>query len=130
MCCKRKVPSMLPVCPACDVGLFMLRFRGIEVDYCDRCRGLWLDAGELEALAGPDASARWNAMVTGDADARVRLCPRCDQPLERVQVEGLTLDRCRLGHGWWFDQGELPDLLASPIGEELREMFRTTNSTT
>lgn len=38
-------------CPLCrDTDLEPRFSRGIEVDVCPRCRGLWLDRGELERL--------------------------------------------------------------------------------
>jgi uncharacterized protein len=38
-------------CPLCRDTELEPRFsRGIEVDVCPRCRGLWLDRGELERL--------------------------------------------------------------------------------
>ena len=38
-------------CPVCkDVTLLMSEKRGIEIDYCPECRGIWLDRGELEKL--------------------------------------------------------------------------------
>lgn len=38
-------------CPACeDVTLVMADRQGIEVDYCPRCRGVWLDRGELDKI--------------------------------------------------------------------------------
>ncbi|MDD3302140.1 MAG: zf-TFIIB domain-containing protein [Candidatus Gracilibacteria bacterium] len=38
-------------CPVCiDVTLLMTEKRGVEVDYCPECRGIWLDKGELEKL--------------------------------------------------------------------------------
>jgi Zn-finger nucleic acid-binding protein len=114
---------MIPVCPKCDVGLIMLRFRGVEVDYCDRCRGVWLDAGELETLAGKLPEELWPTHPTGTPAKVPLFCPRCDQSLEEVKVEALLLDRCRVGHGWWFDRGELATLLTGPGGQELRELF-------
>lgn len=39
------------LCPLCRDTTLEPRFsRGIEVDVCPRCRGLWLDRGELERL--------------------------------------------------------------------------------
>jgi len=39
------------LCPACqDVNLSMTDRQGIEIDYCPRCRGIWLDRGELDRL--------------------------------------------------------------------------------
>lgn len=37
-------------CPVCDVDLLMTEKKGIEVDYCPKCRGVWLDRGELEKV--------------------------------------------------------------------------------
>lgn len=38
-------------CPVCkDVTLLMSEKRGVEIDYCPECRGIWLDHGELEKL--------------------------------------------------------------------------------
>lgn len=38
-------------CPVCkDVTLLMSEKKGIEIDYCPECRGIWLDRGELEKL--------------------------------------------------------------------------------
>ncbi len=38
-------------CPACtDADLAISERRGIEVDYCPRCRGVWLDRGELDKI--------------------------------------------------------------------------------
>ena len=38
-------------CPVCkDVTLLMSEKKGIEIDYCPECRGIWLDKGELEKI--------------------------------------------------------------------------------
>ncbi len=38
-------------CPVCkDVDLALADRQGIEIDYCPRCRGVWLDRGELDKL--------------------------------------------------------------------------------
>ena len=114
---------MIPVCPKCDAQLFSLRFKDVEVDFCDRCRGLWLDAGELEALmrltgaAANDPLLAFQNQAGATPRSRKHLCPRCDQTLREVAVprpgaEALRLDRCPRGHGLWFDANELRQLLA------------------
>jgi len=35
-------------CPKCGMELIEIDYRGIRVDRCSACLGLWLDAGELE----------------------------------------------------------------------------------
>ncbi len=38
-------------CPVCkDETLLMSEKKGVEIDYCPECRGIWLDRGELEKL--------------------------------------------------------------------------------
>lgn len=44
-------------CPACkDVTLVMADRQGVEIDYCPRCRGVWLDRGELDKIIERSAS--------------------------------------------------------------------------
>jgi uncharacterized protein len=37
-------------CPVCNVDLTMSERQGIEIDYCPKCRGVWLDRGELDKI--------------------------------------------------------------------------------
>lgn len=37
-------------CPIDDTDLAMADRQGIEVDYCPKCRGVWLDRGELDKI--------------------------------------------------------------------------------
>ena len=37
-------------CPADSSTLLMAERRGVEIDYCPQCRGVWLDRGELDKL--------------------------------------------------------------------------------
>lgn len=38
-------------CPVCvDEMLQMTERQGVEIDYCPRCRGVWLDRGELDKI--------------------------------------------------------------------------------
>ena len=38
-------------CPACTEERLLITERsGIEIDYCGKCRGVWLDRGELDKL--------------------------------------------------------------------------------
>lgn len=38
------------LCPACKVDLVMTERQNIEIDYCPKCRGVWLDRGELDKI--------------------------------------------------------------------------------
>ncbi|WP_188517005.1 TFIIB-type zinc ribbon-containing protein [Alsobacter metallidurans] len=37
-------------CPVCRADLLMSERSGIEIDYCPKCRGVWLDRGELDKI--------------------------------------------------------------------------------
>ena len=37
-------------CPVDDSDLVMAERQGIEIDYCPKCRGVWLDRGELDKI--------------------------------------------------------------------------------
>lgn len=38
-------------CPKCGMELIEIDYKGIRVDKCSECEGVWLDAGELEAVS-------------------------------------------------------------------------------
>jgi transcription initiation factor IIE alpha subunit len=50
---KRAARESAPtgVCPRCGEMLVETEIRDVTVDTCQSCHGVWLDAGELEALS-------------------------------------------------------------------------------
>jgi Zn-finger nucleic acid-binding protein len=48
-------------CPIDGTALVMTERSGVEIDYCPKCRGVWLDRGELDKIidrAGPAPAAQ------------------------------------------------------------------------
>ena len=41
-------------CPRCGAVLVAVQYRGVELDKCTRCEGVWLDCGELERVTAAD----------------------------------------------------------------------------
>lgn len=37
-------------CPVDGADLMMTERQGVEIDYCPKCRGVWLDRGELDKI--------------------------------------------------------------------------------
>ncbi|MGI5862343.1 MAG: phospholipid scramblase-related protein [Myxococcales bacterium] len=104
----------MPRCPACSELLFRRRIEGVEADGCPGCGGLWMDAGELQALAKTPAALRkldkifTPGVQAGEPEPNGR-CPRCEQPLGQMEFEqfrGIRLDRCKACGGIWLDHGE------------------------
>jgi hypothetical protein len=42
-------------CPKCGFELEPIAFKGVTIDKCSHCNGTFLDAGELEKLAGKES---------------------------------------------------------------------------
>ena len=55
---QTEIPRML--CPKCGTKLVERTFRGVVIDECADCKGIWLDKGEMEALTEPE-KAGWLA---------------------------------------------------------------------
>lgn len=55
-------------CPIDQETLVISERNGVEIDYCPKCRGVWLDRGELDKIldranaeTGSAVSPRWEA---------------------------------------------------------------------
>ena len=48
---ERKAKAAQMTCPRCGGTLVHRVWRGVSLDNCSSCHGLWLDAGELAMLA-------------------------------------------------------------------------------
>lgn len=123
-------------CPHCKEPMIIVELNEVEVDYCQECQGIWLDAGELELLIDNSEereklfSSFSKASKTGENKFR---CPRCRKKMEKVNVgkdQELLIDSCKRGHGLWFDKGELSKIIEmgsregeNKVIELLKEMF-------
>lgn len=43
-------------CPLCNVPLSLADRQGVEIDYCPKCRGVWLDRGEIDKIIEREAA--------------------------------------------------------------------------
>jgi uncharacterized protein len=57
------------LCPACRVDLVMSDRQGVEIDYCPRCRGVWLDRGELDKIIERSAAYEAGSQVAPEPPA-------------------------------------------------------------
>lgn len=51
-------------CPKCDGILHETNFADIKIDVCDKCHGVWLDAGELAQVVHKDEES-WFHKIFG-----------------------------------------------------------------
>lgn len=112
------------MCPECSEPLIVIELEGVEVDHCLKCRGTWLDTGELELLteiAGAPPGPLHKSLLAGAAEERgTRRCPRCRRKMRRATIGArppVELDRCPAGHGVWLDAGELATIVREFAGQ-------------
>jgi len=66
-------------CPACkDTVLSMTERQGVEIDFCPKCRGVWLDRGELDKIIEKSAA-------DAEPAAPVVQAPQYQQPQPQPQ---------------------------------------------
>ena len=44
-------------CPVCNVDLAMGERLTVQIDYCPKCRGIWLEKGKLDTLLEKSGAA-------------------------------------------------------------------------
>ena len=44
-------------CPKCGMELIEIDYKGRKIDECSECRGVWLDAGELDTVSRMEKKA-------------------------------------------------------------------------
>jgi Zn-finger nucleic acid-binding protein len=108
------------LCPHCKVELHKKHLKGVAVEECPTCRGIFFDEGELERVKNAeDNDLRWiNFKLFGtkdqsDATGDQLDCPKCGFPLSPIQYgkSKATIHRCTNCHGVWLDKGEFEKIL-------------------
>lgn len=94
--------------------MVVLEYEQVEIDHCVACGGIWLDSGELELLlegsAGPSDRLLAGFQIGRHSGEKTSRCPICFKRMQKIcggPQDTLWVDKCRKGHGYWFDGGEL-----------------------
>ncbi len=59
-------------CPVDDSELRVSDRQGVEIDYCPKCRGVWLDRGELDKIIERNARSPYTDEPQGGERDRAR----------------------------------------------------------
>ena len=84
----------------------------IEIDECPRCRGIWLDPGELNKLLRDRKMTKYLTEEIGTQSKSKLVCPRCGGLMDIEKADDIEVDVCLSCRGVWLDAGELEDLKA------------------
>lgn len=52
-------------CPKCDGVLVETDYENIRIDVCDKCSGVWFDAGELAQVVEKNENSGWLSRLFG-----------------------------------------------------------------
>jgi acetyl-CoA carboxylase beta subunit len=52
-------------CPKCEGTLIETDFEDIKIDVCNKCTGVWLDAGELTHIVDKEEETGWFGKLFG-----------------------------------------------------------------
>ena len=67
-------------CPRCEgTSLTLSERQNVEIDYCPKCRGIWLDRGELDKLIERAEAAESSEYANGSR-ARERVASQSSRP--------------------------------------------------
>ena len=106
-------------CPDCQLELRQEEAKGVEIDRCLGCQGVWFDAGELQRVrkGAQKSSSEEGKKPLGRFVARdlpAGPCPRCaGSTLVAGAVNRLSVGRCPSCMGVWVANPATP----RPAGE-------------
>ena len=86
-------------CPICDVPMREVTRRGVKIDVCPECKGVWLDRGELDHLieAVPELESEPAAVGGSGRDERSSRPPQSSE--SRSRRDSSDDDRGSSGYG-------------------------------
>ena len=117
-------------CPRCNSALKVQKHKGIEVDQCGSCEGMWLDYHELDQLEDTvlDRDEVKGTMITRSGESELS-CPKCQATMEqfRYRFNELWLDVCPAEHGFWLDQGEEKRVLEM-MEQRIKDLRRSSSA--
>lgn len=112
------------ICPACEANLNLYAAYGIKMEGCPKCKGIFLDAGELRKLKDKTTSGSWITLRWMDDEVEAigkvhampskRKCPKCREARFLSTGFGnstIIIDWCPSCHGIWLDRDEFQDMV-------------------
>ena len=104
-------------CPSCRAPMRLVVESDVDIDVCDDCHGVWLDPGELDALA--DSQSFSPRDFTSDQLGTLK-CPRCrTRKFASIHMPFGVLTRCA-DCGGVFVGGETLDCITKCERSELK----------
>ena len=109
-------------CPNCNIELKPKMIGLVEIDECEKCKGIWFDKDELRQVKDiTDSDLNWmdfeiwRHLDKIETQARNLKCPKCEQTLVAIKYgeTDITIDYCPNCKGTWLDSDEFKKIIAS-----------------
>ncbi|MDO8610047.1 MAG: zf-TFIIB domain-containing protein [bacterium] len=108
-------------CPHCKIDLKQKEYKGLRLDECPECSGIWFDRDELrKAKDNTDDDMRWldyDPFIVNkksNLTKTSKLCPLCNQSMNEVTYDKskVKVDICSICKGVWLDKNEIDKIFA------------------
>jgi Zn-finger nucleic acid-binding protein len=95
-------------CPNCGFEVKHQTVKGVDIDRCTECEGIWLAAPDLDRLEDRDfADTELEGATLHEADKSELLCPVCREQMQKFNYRYYEMgtDFCPK-HGYWIERSE------------------------
>ena len=98
-------------CSKCNSEMDILKSKGINIPYCESCKGMFIKFPFLQKIA-EQIDLKTDIVNPVDMEPvkikeEARVCPQCGQPMDKIFFNNTVVDVCKTCNGIWFDNGEL-----------------------
>lgn len=111
-------------CPRCKTNLKSVLVKGVELDMCQSCDGVWFDKDELikvinasteELEVSSISDSLYADKLTQSPNKETGLvCPECSSRMDGIIYcydSSINIDACRICGGIWLDDGEIKEII-------------------
>jgi Zn-finger nucleic acid-binding protein len=119
-------------CALCKIELKKYFIKNIEVDECEKCKGIWFEDDELrKAKDSTDEDLNWMDFEIWKHKDKFKIksrnisCPKCNQLLVTINYDetNIEIDYCPTCRGTWLDKGEFKKIIENLTNELLTKSF-------
>ena len=119
-------------CPCCKLKFEKKMIKNIEVDECEKCKGIWFEDDELRKTKdSTDEDLNWMDFEIWKHEdqfktkSRNRPCPQCNKILVTINYADtdIEIDYCPTCKGTWLDKGEFKEIIEALTNELLTKPF-------
>ena len=110
-------------CIVCQASMKKEAMFGVLVDFCQSCKGVWLDKNEFTRIVAMDQKTTKTELVARMKEEESRealkvvsyrgLCQRCGSPVSSCDFHGVHVDKCKTCGGMFFEQSELTKCMSN-----------------